>query len=134
MNRKEEEGALQIWQLWPQAVFGLVISVALLLLAALIVVTGAVGEKHIPVLAGLAGFAGALVGAFRAAKRKKTATLLIGLGCGLVMFFAYFLLGVLFSFSVTPSPLTPQMLLAALAGGLTGGFLAGVKPKRKHNR
>ena len=130
-NKKEEGGVRSVWALWPQAAAGFLVSAFLLFLAAWLIFSGTVDEKHGAALALASCFVGALTGAFLGARRRKTGALLVGALCGMAFFLLFFLLGFLFSFRIFPAAAAMQVFLSALLGGLAGGFLGGLKIKKR---
>lgn len=107
----------------------LVITLALLMLAAVFVAGGAVPVSALVPVSVIAVFVGTMAGGFRAARKRNGRRLPSAVAVGVIAFLFMLVVGMMFSFP--PSGTVLPVLLAALGGGLLGGFLSTPRAKKK---
>ena len=131
MANQEEKRAGAALLVLTRAAAGLCVTVLILALSALLVSGGMVSTGVLLPGSVTAVFLGAFAGGFLAARRHGSRRIPIGAVVGLALFVFMFFVGMMFSFP--PAGHTLFVLLAAVCGGVAGGFLAAPRAKR-HRR
>ena len=115
------------------AILGILIGLALLLLLAGFISGGTFGEKFISVFPILSVFLGTVVAGFISGKTMGKG-LLIGLLQSFVTGIGLYLLGVAVFVRVTPQGFDLPIALACIIGGVLGGVLSAIRKNPLHTR
>lgn len=133
MGTREEEalpGKKFLLQVIIGALKGLLVSVVLAAVLALIVAKGALPSDKALTIAMLCALVGVFFGSFSTVRKHRGKRWLLGLAVGFCAFVLLFIVGFIFSF---PTSGVAQMMVTTLVAGLLGG-LPGAKRKHRSKR
>ncbi len=112
-------------------IFGLIITLLLVLLSALLLSIGLLPQGAVSTVAVCSCLLGGLLTGLRAVKGQSGGRLWLSAAAALALFFMLYLLGAVLFTRLSPAQNSLPILLAVLGGGIAGGVLSTVKPNKR---
>ena len=131
-------GRAMLFRMLKSGLFGFAVSMALLLIAALLFASGFLNADWVPAVAVIACIIGGIIAGLRAVRGQSNYRLWLSMAAGFTLFVLLYLLGAVLFGRIAPATNSLPILLSVLGGGVGGGFIANLRqskrPKHRMNK